>query len=119
MAIARLGAITLECLEPHQLAQFWAEMLGGEVLGSDDVAAVRAGAVWITAVRSVGHRRSAWPDEPAGRHLDLAVEDLDEAESEAVRLGATRAAHQPAPDKFRPMLDPAGHPFCLSTLIPA
>jgi hypothetical protein len=51
-------------------------------------------------------------------HLDLAVDDLDEAEAEAVRLGARRAADQPAPGRYRVLLDPAGHPFCLSTQIP-
>jgi hypothetical protein len=51
-------------------------------------------------------------------HLDLAVDDLDEAEAEALRLGAHRAAEQPAPDRWRVLLDPAGHPFCLSTQIP-
>ena len=52
-------------------------------------------------------------------HLDLAVTDLEAAEAEAVRLGAVRTDEQPAPDRYRVMLDPAGHPFCLSTQIPA
>lgn len=30
-------------------------------------------------------------------------------------LGLEEAAFQPAPDRWRVMLDPAGHPFCLST----
>jgi len=51
-------------------------------------------------------------------HLDLAVDDLDQAEAEALRLGARPAAEQPAPDRWRVLLDPAGHPFCLSTQIP-
>jgi hypothetical protein len=51
-------------------------------------------------------------------HLDLAVENVDEAEAEAVHLGAIRATDQPAPDRWRVLLDPAGHPFCLTTQIP-
>jgi len=51
-------------------------------------------------------------------HLDLAVDDLDTAETEAVRLGATLAAAQPALDWWRVLLDPAGYPFCLSSQIP-
>jgi hypothetical protein len=33
-------------------------------------------------------------------------------------LGATRAEFQPAPDARRILLDPAGHPFCLTVGIP-
>ncbi|HLM96560.1 MAG TPA: hypothetical protein VK283_09590 [Acidimicrobiales bacterium] len=31
---------------------------------------------------------------------------------------ADPAAAQPAPDRYLVLLDPAGHPFCLSTQIP-
>jgi Glyoxalase-like domain len=43
---------------------------------------------------------------------------LDEAEAEAVRLGARLPDEQPSPDRWRVLLDPAGHPSCLSTQIP-
>jgi predicted enzyme related to lactoylglutathione lyase len=57
-----------------------------------------------------------WPDprEPKRIHLDLAVDDLDAAQQRAVELGAKVADPQPAPDRWRVMIDPAGHPFCLS-----
>ena len=55
---------------------------------------------------------------PKQIHLDLAVDDLDAAETEAVRLGARLADEQPAPDRWRVLLDPAGHPFCLTVQIP-
>jgi catechol 2,3-dioxygenase-like lactoylglutathione lyase family enzyme len=35
-----------------------------------------------------------------------------------VTLGAGEAEHQPAPDKWRVLVDPVGHPFCLSTVRP-
>ncbi|MGB8997061.1 MAG: VOC family protein [Pseudonocardiaceae bacterium] len=38
--------------------------------------------------------------------------------AEALWLGARRAPEQPAPDRWRVLLDPAGHPFCVSTQIP-
>ena len=41
--------------------------------------------------------------------------DLPAAVADAVRLGATEAAHQPMPDVWRVLVDPAGHPFCLTT----
>jgi hypothetical protein len=40
------------------------------------------------------------------------------AVAEAIRHGATSAAVQPAPQARRILLDPAGHPFCLTTMIP-
>ena len=45
-------------------------------------------------------------------HLDIEVDNLDEAVGAAVALGATQAAYQPQHD-VRVLLDPAGHPFCL------
>jgi hypothetical protein len=51
-------------------------------------------------------------------HLDLGVTDLEAAVADAERLGARVAPHQPAPDRWRVLLDPAGHPFCLTTQIP-
>ena len=61
-----------------------------------------------------------WPsnDVPKQLHLDLAVTDLDVAVAEAERLGALPATVQPAPDRWRVLLDPAGHPFCLTTQLP-
>jgi hypothetical protein len=102
MTEIRLGSISFDCEDPSALGNFWADLLGGEVaFRSDDFVAVRTNAVW-----------------PKQMHLDLAVDDLDRAETAAVALGAVRAAEQPSPDRWRVMIDPAGHPFCLSTQIP-
>jgi hypothetical protein len=108
----RLGSISFDCDDPSALGNFWADLLGGEVaFRSDDFVAVRTDGVWI----------SDWPDEagsPKQIHLDLAVDDLDRAETAALALGAVRAVEQPSPDRWRVMIDPAGHPFCLSSQIP-
>lgn len=45
-------------------------------------------------------------------HLDLWVDDLDEATTWARACGATEHPHQPQ-EGVRVMLDPHGHPFCL------
>ena len=49
-------------------------------------------------------------------HLDVSVTDLSEAVSRAVALGASEADHQPGPNVWRVLIDPAGHPFCLTTV---
>ena len=46
-------------------------------------------------------------------HLDFYVDDLDEAQATLVARGARVADPQPNPDRWRVMLDPAGHPFCI------
>ncbi|USQ80353.1 VOC family protein [Ornithinimicrobium faecis] len=50
--------------------------------------------------------------QQAMAHLDLWVDDLDEAQVWAIECGATTHAHQPQ-ETVRVMLDPHGHPFCL------
>jgi len=121
MANIRLGSIALDCADPGPLSRFWADLLGGRVaFSNDDFAAVETDRMWLAATRVEGYVPPTWPDGPVPKqlHLDLAVDDLDEAEERAVSLGAVRAEAQPAPDRYVVLLDPAGHPFCLTTQIP-
>ena len=121
MAVSPGGFVALDCADPTELGAFWANMLGGDVIvGSADVVAVRTPWVWLTALRVDNHTPPTWPsdDVPKQMHLDLAVTDLDEAAAEAQRLGARPASDQPAPDLWRVLFDPAGHPFCLTNQIP-
>ena len=118
----RLGGVSLDCAEPRVLASFWAALLGGEVaIETGDVAVVRLGDLLVTASRVEGYEPPTWPDGPTPKqlHLDLDVEDLDAAERRALSLGAVRASVQPNPESYLVLLDPAGHPFCLTTQIAA
>jgi hypothetical protein len=54
---------------------------------------------------------------PKQAHFDLGVDDLDTAQAELIALGATAPPTQPQPDRWRVLLDPAGHPFCISTAV--
>jgi Glyoxalase-like domain len=117
----RLGSLALDCAEPGPLAAFWADLLGGEVaFTSDHFVAVKTDNGWLSTVKVDDYRAPTWPegDQPKQMHLDLAVDNLAEAETDALRLGAVRPDFQPAPDRWLVLLDPAGHPFCLSTQIP-
>ncbi len=117
----RLGAIALDTADPTELAAFWRELLGLEVIWrSDDFVALSGAPVLITVQRVADHRPPQWPngDIPKQIHLEVAVDDLNETERLALALGASRADEQPQPDRWRVLLDPAGHPFCLSTQIP-
>lgn len=114
---AKLGAIALDCPDPQALAKFYADLMGVDVgFTSDTFAAFKAQGLWVSMHRVEDYRPPRWPDPEAPQqvHLDFAVDDLDGAESRAVSLGATKAQTQPEPDRWRVMIDPAGHPFCLS-----
>ncbi len=121
MAVAHRVFVSLDCAEPAPLAEFWAAMLGGDVAFTTATAVgVRTDAMWLAAIRVPDYRPPTWPggDVPKQMHLDLGVTDLEAAVAEAQRLGARLAPHQPSPDRWRVLLDPAGHPFCLTTQIP-
>ncbi|MBB5916473.1 catechol 2,3-dioxygenase-like lactoylglutathione lyase family enzyme [Nocardia transvalensis] len=121
MGIAQLGLITLNCADETALAAFWAAMLGGEIVYRDDnVAVVHTTRGVLATVRVQDYAPPTWPggDTPNNQHLDLVVDDLDSGERESVHLGARRADRQPQPDRWRVLLDPAGHPFCLTTHLP-
>jgi catechol 2,3-dioxygenase-like lactoylglutathione lyase family enzyme len=121
-AIAKLGAVSLDCDDPAALAKFYVGMLGMDVaFESDDFVALQGGSLWLTFQRVAHHEPPTWPDgaTPKQLHLELAVDDLDAAEAAAVALGAVVADTQPNPRSWRVLIDPAGHPFCITTLIPA
>lgn len=115
MAIAQLLGTVIDCPDPNRLARFYAALLGWRVDDSKDWVEIGDG-----QGRSLGFQRVAdyvpprWPtqDVPQQMHLDVGVADLDVAEAAVLRLGATKAEHQPG-TTFRVFLDPVGHPFCL------
>src|SRR4051812_32747244 len=115
-AIARLGAVSLDAPDPAVLSRFYQEILGVEVFfDSPDFVALKGAAVLLTIQRIADLPPASWPEGPVPKqiHLELAVEDLDVAEKAAVAAGAVKAEIQPAPDRWRVLIDPAGHPFCL------
>jgi catechol 2,3-dioxygenase-like lactoylglutathione lyase family enzyme len=120
-AIARLGAISLDAPDPAVLSRFYQEVLGVEVyFDSPDFVALKGASTLLTIQRVAGLPPVTWPDGPVPKqfHLELAVDDLDVAEKAVLAAGATKPDTQPAPDRWRVLIDPAGHPFCLSNRIP-
>jgi hypothetical protein len=112
----------IDCPDALALARFYADLTGLEVepLGDfppEDV-------TWIELLhngeRKIGFQKIAsyvpptWPEGPVPQqlHLDFDVDDLDEGEAHALKVGATKAPYQPG-ETFRVYLDPVGHPFCL------
>ncbi|HEX2213475.1 MAG TPA: VOC family protein [Mycobacterium sp.] len=118
--VGRLGATSIDCPDPGALADFYARLLGmRRIVEHPDgsVVAIGDGASVLAFLRVDHYVAPTWPDPGQAQqmHLDISVTDLDAAVTAAERLGARRADHQPQPDGWRVMFDPAGHPFCLTT----
>jgi predicted enzyme related to lactoylglutathione lyase len=112
--LATLIMINIDTSDPAGLARFYAEVLGWPVTHSEDeYAMISDGSASIGFGKVAGHTPTGWPEETSAKkfHLDFAVDDLDEAEKRCRELGATKPAHQPAPDRYRVLLDPSGQPF--------
>src|SRR4051812_4919190 len=115
MAVARYPSLVLDCSDPRPVAEFYAALLGWDAEVSDDWADVRSPdrQQCLSFQRVEHYRAPEWPgqDVPQQMHLDVMVQDLDQAEHAVLELGATKHDHQPG-TTFRVFLDPAGHPFC-------
>jgi hypothetical protein len=117
----RLGGVSIDSAEPAGLADFYRDLLGLTTFWeTEDFVALKGAGVLLTVQRVDDHRPPEWPRGNVSKqlHLELAVSDLDAAEARALELGAAKPDHQPSPDRWRVLLDPAGHPFCITTLIP-
>jgi len=116
MAIARDPYFVIDCPDPAELARFYGELLGWKASVDDDGswAEVKSGHQAFFFQKVEGYRAPDWPgqDVPQQMHLDVDVDDLDQAETATLALGATKHPNQPG-KTFRVFLDPAGHPFCL------
>ena len=111
-----VAGISIDCSEPRELARFYLALLGGELLWdnlSSSGLRTQAG-LSIVAQKVANYIPPAWPSSSIV-HFDLdAAESLVESVAYAVECGATEAAEQPDP-RWRVLLDPAGHPFCITT----
>jgi catechol 2,3-dioxygenase-like lactoylglutathione lyase family enzyme len=114
-----LSTVVLDAPDAVALADFYHALLGWAV--------ERAEADWVKIVPPDGgtalsfQTESAyvpptWPAGPGDQqmmlHLDIKVDDLEDAGAHAIAVGAALAEYQPQ-DDARVYLDPAGHPFCL------
>lgn len=112
--------VVLDARNGPELARFYERLLGWQILDEDESGATLAPS--DNAGFNLGFEteekyvRPVWPTEDGkpqmSMHLDIEVEDLDNAVAYAVGIGAEVASYQPQ-ETVRVMLDPAGHPFCL------
>lgn len=121
--VAALASISIDCPDPDSLAPFYCGLLGlEEVFATPDrgVVALSGAGPMLTLMRVEAYEPPSWPNGPQRQqmHLDLAADDLEADVAAAIELGARQAEVQPAHEQWRVMLDPVGHPFCLSAIRP-
>lgn len=120
-ALARYAGFSLDCDDPATLAAFYGKLLGLEITYSSDefVYLGEMGPTGMGFVKVDKYVAPTWPaaDVPKQAHMEFSVDDLDSGEAAVLGIGATKPDHQPQPDRWRVLLDPAGHPFCISTAI--
>lgn len=109
--------VVFDAADLHAESAFWAGMLDGQVF--EDTAfhsVIDAAGEWRVGVQlSPDHVAPTWPDASAQVHLDLHVEDAEQAHQRATRLGAVllQVADTSAEEGHQVYADPAGHPFCI------
>lgn len=111
-----LRRVVLDCPEPRKLAEFYAAVLGGEIVEEE------SDETWVPVLEPQGgrlacqlapqYRPPKFPDPEASQqtHLDIEVNDVEIAERSVLGLGATLVQKA---DNFRVYADPVGHTFCL------
>lgn len=108
----RLSGITIDCLDPHLVAQFWSGLLGGEP---------RASLPGCYELGERGGPRISFQPVPEPKtvktriHLDLTVNDIDRGAEAVVQAGgrATDERHDYPEGIVMVMADPEGNEFCL------
>lgn len=114
-----LSTVVLDAPDARELADFYRRLLGWEIkVDEGDWVLLRRpdDGTSLSFQTEEFYVRPVWPGAEGEQlmmlHLDIEVDDLDEAGAHAAAQGAVLATFQPQ-DDVRVYLDPAGHPFCL------
>jgi hypothetical protein len=121
--VGRLDAMVYDCADPPALGDFYAALLGRDVLDAADdwvtLSADPPDGPRLAFQRVDGYQPPRWPGRrhPQQAHLDIEVAALSPAGARAVQLGARAVSevHGSAEAPWQTYVDPAGHPFCLVT----
>jgi predicted enzyme related to lactoylglutathione lyase len=117
---AQWWGVALDAPNALELARFYAQLLDWRLFGDKEhwatVAPSEDAGYNLAFQTEENYARPVWPAEEGkpqmSMHLDIEVDDLDQAVTFARECGAELASYQPQ-QTVRVMLDPAGHPFCL------
>jgi hypothetical protein len=113
-AVARFLSVVVDCQSPLTLSSFWQALVGGEV----DPRTATTDWVSLRDVPRLGYL--SFQKVPEKRtvknrlHLDLDVEDIEEAVASAAAMGARALGDvvDEGTGLLQVMLDPEGNEFC-------
>ena len=115
----KVTGIVLSTPDPRELAGFYSRLLGWQIRTDEQGWVMLAnpdGGIGLSFHIDDAYVRPTWPTDTEHQqmmmHLDIKVDDLEDAGKHAVAIGAVLADFQPQ-DDVRVYLDPDGHPFCL------
>ena len=108
-------SIVLDCLDPQQLAKFWAPALGYQDVGSVENYTL------LVAEGGAGPRLllQRVPEDKVAKnrmHFDLHVRDIETEAARLEQLGAVRVESEPRSEHGHAwvlMSDPEGNEFCV------
>lgn len=115
MSVGRLSEVVIDCHDCDRLAQFWAAILGGTP--------ERESEEWVCVRMPAGATSVSFQRVPEDKvvknrvHLDVLVDELEQAAARCVELGATQVTERrsdPIGD-FIVLRDPEGNEFCVVT----
>ena len=114
--VGSLDAITTDCADPLELARFWAAVFGTGIESSVGDGPHYVDLLPVPGAPILRFQRVPEPKTTKNRlHLDLDVEDMDEACARVEALGGRRIS-QPLTEygyTWTVMQDPEGNEFCL------
>jgi len=119
--ISSIIGIAFDCPNADELADFYVKLSGwNKEISSDEWSGIRTPQGVLLVFQTVeNYVPPVWPwkdgEQQQMAHIDFKVDDLREAEKHALKHGAKKAEIQYY-DTSTVMIDPAGHPFCLSTV---
>lgn len=113
--------VVLDSDHADELAAFYEKLLGWTRFPGEEYTVLtnlhqQGLPTWITIQQVDDYVPPVWPATPEEQqqmaHLDFHVEDVEEAVEHALSCGAAISESQ-FDDRWRVMIDPAGHPFCI------
>lgn len=115
---ATLAMVSIDCDDAAAMGKFYSAVLGWPLAYEGaGYAMLQQGDQRIGFGESPDFQRPSWPDDGHKQfHLDLGAEDVEAAVARCVELGATKPDEQPGADRWTVLLDPAGHPFCVTNM---
>jgi hypothetical protein len=110
-----IAALTVDCSDAKAMVLFYRDAFGGSPDPDfPNLDCVRVDGLLILFREVDGWARPDWPGANIQMHLEICVDDLQQAEARLVSLGAGKPEEQgPTDPGLIVLTDPAGHPFCI------